>query len=89
MLAWCQASLRRDAPCGTTVADLRAAPEIRSQRSRAWATDDGVRVTVTKLEGTAIAGTFSGAFEYPGEHTNPGDGPATVSNGKFAVTLLQ
>lgn len=60
---------------------------LRTQQIRGWTSDDQVLVTVTSFDGTTVAGTFAGAFENVGD-TNPGDGPASVSKGKFKVTLL-
>jgi hypothetical protein len=39
--------------------------------------------TVDSFDGSSIKGTFSGAFETPGQ---PG-GPAAVRNGKFNLAL--
>ena len=55
--------------------------------NRAWATDDQIQLTVVSFDGTRLKATFAGQFETPGEQ-NPGDGPATVENGKVTVDLL-
>lgn len=60
---------------------------IRTQQIRGWTSDDQVQVTVTSFDGTTIAGSFSGTFENVGE-TNPTDGPASVTGGKFKVSLF-
>jgi hypothetical protein len=50
---------------------------------KVWATGDGLEITVESFDGSSIKGTFSGAFETPGQ---PG-GPAAVRNGKFNLAL--
>jgi hypothetical protein len=50
---------------------------------KVWATGDGIEITVESFDGSSIKGTFSGAFETPGQ---PG-GPAAVRNGKFNLAL--
>ena len=53
---------------------------------KAWATDNGISLTVTGFDGTRLVGTFAGQIEQPGS-TNPTDGPVSVQNGKVAVDL--
>jgi len=54
---------------------------------RGWTTDDQLQVTITKFNGKRIAGTFAGTLENVGETNPPGDGPISVTGGKFAAKI--
>jgi hypothetical protein len=74
------------AACGGGYAETKTT--LGGTTIRGWGTDDMIQVTIASFNGTRLVGTWSGRFERIGE-TNPGDPPATVEHGKFAVDLLQ
>lgn len=73
------------APCGGGYVETKTT--LSGTTVRGWTTDDQIQVTITSFDGSRLTGTWSGQFEQIGE-TNPGDPPATVEKGKFAVDLV-
>ena len=54
---------------------------------KGWATYDGLEITVESFDGGRIKGTFSGAFEIPGQAGDPSAVP--VGKGQFNLALAR